>query len=368
LIDVLHVISDTNIGGAGRHLLNLLKYYDRSLLRVRVACPAGSMLAPRCRQLGVEVSELVEMPPDESLNWKSLRRQIPALVRLIRGGRIRLVHTHASFAGRLAARLAGNCYVVYTKHTLDPVPEEKGLKDRLAGLINRATCDRVIAVSEAVRENLIRQGIPPARIEVIYNGVDMDTFRPSGAVRREWPGKYLVGVVARLSPEKGHRYFLEAAKMVADVIDSVTFLIVGTGPLENELRERCRKLGIDGRVVFTGLRDDVPCLLEQMDVLVQPSLSEAQSLSLVEGMCMARPCVATNVGGIREFVVDGENGLLVEPADPAALADRILLLLKYPELAARLGQAAACTASGRFDARIMAKKVTDLYIRCYNRG
>ncbi len=366
-LDVLHVISDTNIGGAGRHLLNFLKYYDRSLLRVRVACPAGSMLAPRCRELGVEVSELAEMPADESLDWKSLRRQIPALLRVIRGARIRVVHTHASFAGRLAARLAGTGCVVYTKHTLDPVPEGRGLKKRLAGLVNRATCDRVIAVSRAVRENLIRQGIPPDRIEVIYNGVDLEVFRPTGAVRREWPGKYLVGVVARLSPEKGHRYFLEAAKMVAAGIDGVTFLIVGTGPLEQELKDYCRKLGIDGRVVFTGLRDDIPRLLEQLDVLVQPSLSEAHPLSLVEGMCMGRPCVATGVGGVGEVIVDGENGLLVEPANPAALADGILLLLKNPDLAARLGEAAVRTAA-RFDARIMAKKVTDLYIRCYNRG
>lgn len=365
LLRVLHIISDINIGGAGRHLLNFLKYYDRSLLQVRVACPAGSLLAPRCRGLGVGVSELEEMPPDESFGWKGLWRQIPALVRLIRESGIDVVHTHASFAGRLAACLAGVGLIVYTKHTLDPVPERKGMKRWLFGLLNRATCDAAIAVSRAVRENLIREGIPPERVEVIYNGVDAEVFRRTGVVQREWPGKHLVGVVARLSPEKGHRFFLEAAKIVAAEMGDVTFLIVGTGPLEQELKEYVRESGIDERVVFAGHREDIPRILEQLDVLVLPSLSEAHPLSLVEGMCMGLPCVATAVGGVTEVISDEENGLLVEPGNADALAGAILRLLREPALAARLGDAARLDAR-RFDARMMAKKVTDLYRKCYN--
>ncbi|MGB9791724.1 MAG: glycosyltransferase [Thermacetogeniaceae bacterium] len=361
----LHIISDTNIGGAGRHLLNLLKHCASWGVDAEVACPEGSQLAPLCRELGVRVHELEELPPDASFSWKNAWRQIPALVRLIREGSFDVVHTHASFAGRLAAALAGAPLIVFTKHTFDPVPAGRGIKGWLRGLVNRATCDAAIAVSEAVRENLIRDGIPPERIEVIPNGVDLEAFRRSGVAQREWPGKYLVGVVARLSPEKGHRFFLEAARIIAADVEGVTFVIVGGGPLEGELKEYSRELGIGERVVFAGHRHDIPRVLEQLDVLVLPSLYEAQGLSLVEGMCMGVPCVATAVGGVPEVISDGVSGLLVEPGNPEALAAAVMRILRDPSLASRLGEAAQREAR-RFDARNMAKKVTDLYWKCYN--
>jgi glycosyltransferase involved in cell wall biosynthesis len=360
LIRVLHIISDTNIGGAGRHLLNFLKYYDRSQLEVMVLCPVGSLLVPRCRELGVEITEVPEMPADELLSLGALRRQLPAFTGYIKKEKIQLVHTHASFAGRLAARLTGvRC--VYTKHCIDPLSEKRSPKDRVAQLANNLTCDRAIGVSRAVGDNLIAEGIRPDKVAVIYNGIDLELYRPGAAAARQWPAP-VVSIVARISAEKGHAYFLEAAQQVLKEHPDVTFLVVGTGPLEGKMRDYAQSLGIGGHVVFTGLRNDIPYIMEQTDVLTVPSLSEAQSLSLVEGMCMGKACVGSAVGGIPEVITDGVDGLLALPGNSADLAAKICILLDDPQLAARLGQVAAISAGQRFGARGMASRITALYL------
>ncbi len=372
-LNVLHVISDTNIGGAGRHLLTFLDSFDRSALHVRVLCPAGSLLASRCAAKGIEVIEMAQMPPDESLRLRGLFSQVREMVKIMKNYRVRVVHTHASFAGRLAAKIAGAGCIVYTKHRLDQPELPAGLKGGLLRLANDLTCHRVIAVSRAVKENLLRQGVKANKIEVIYNGIDIAGLRkralgkavilPEDLVH-PGPKTCVVGVIARLEPEKGHRCFLDAARLILPEVPDVKFLIVGTGSLEKELKVYAEKLGIKDKVIFTGLRDDIPELISRLDVVVLPSLSESFGLSLVEGMCLGKPCVASNVGGIKEIIVDGKNGLLAEPGNARALAEKIVFLLQNPALARRLGEEAARTVEEKFDARLMAKKITELYFRC----
>lgn len=360
---VLHIVSDTNIGGAGRLLLNFLASYDRSRLEVYVLCPAGSLLAERCAEpdtgAGVTVLALPELPADESLAPGRLWKQIPAIIRVIRQHDIDVVHTHASFAGRLAARLAGEPCVIYTRHRLDA----GGLgRARLFSLINNHTCDRVVAVSQAVREDLLRQGIRASKIALIYNGIDLRRFQPRSS--QPGAGSPVIGLVGRLEPEKGHRCFLEAARILLLKHGDCRFQIVGAGSLMQELQDQARKLGIAGRVEWLGLRDDIPELLAGMSVVAAPSLTEAFALSLVEAMSMGKPCVASSVGGIREILVDRENGLLVEPGNPGALADRFAWLLEHPDEARQIGEAAARTARERFDARTMTERLTRLYTEC----
>jgi glycosyltransferase involved in cell wall biosynthesis len=309
-----------------------------------------------------------ELPPDESFAPGRLWKQIPAIVRVIRKYDINVVHTHASFAGRLAARLAGGACVIYTRHRLEQTPPPAGVRSRLLNLVNNYTCDRVVAVSRAVRTDLIRQGVDERKITLIYNGIDLSRFRPSGcpdcAVAALAARPPVIGLVGRLEPEKGHCCFLDAAQLLLTQHDGCRFWIVGAGSLQQSLQDHAEKLGIASQVEFLGLRDDIPALLAQMTVVAQPSLSEAFSLSLVEAMSMGRPCVASNVGGIREILVDKENGLLVEPGQPVALAARMAWLLEHPGEARRLGEAAARTAAERFDAGAMTEGMTRLYAEC----
>ncbi|RJQ29375.1 MAG: glycosyltransferase family 1 protein [Peptococcaceae bacterium] len=364
MLRVLQVISDTNIGGAGRHLLAFLQYHDRSRLAVRVLCPPGSRLAWRCAAMGVEVITRPCLSGDRSFDWRGLA----GLVALIKRYRVQVVHTHASFSGRLAARLAGAPCVVYTKHRLDWERPQKGLKGRLLRYFDQATCDRVIAVSGAVKENLLEAGVPEAKVEVIYNGIDVRGFR-----ERARPGNRrdelsagsdrVVGVIGRLEPEKGHSVFLQAAAQVLKERNNVTFVVVGTGSLAGELKNMALDLGIEAKVRFTGLREDIPELLSVMDVVVLPSLTEAFPLSLIESMCLGRPCIASSVGGISEIIEHEKNGLLAPPGDAAALAEKINFLLSCPEQARTMGVRASALVAKKFDAGLMAEKITDLYYR-----
>ncbi|MGD0622081.1 MAG: glycosyltransferase [Thermacetogeniaceae bacterium] len=360
---VLHIISDSNIGGAGRLLLNFLAHYDRSRLQVYVLCPAGSLLEERCAaNPGVTVLALPELPPDQSFAPGRLWKQIPAIIRALRKYNINVAHTHASFAGRLAARLSGGTCVIYTRHRLEA--EGAGVRSRLLSLVDSYTCDRVVAVSQAVREDLIRQGVDDRKIALIYNGIDLSKFQPPPTGAPPADQEPVIGLVGRLEPEKGHRCFLEAARMLLQQHGGCRFQIVGDGSLQQDLRDFAWKLGIAGQVEFLGLRDDIPELLARMSVVTLPSLSEAMPLSLVEAMSMGKPCVASNVGGIKEILVDRENGLLVEPDNPRALAARIAWLLEHPDEARRMGEAAARTAAERFDARVMTEQLTRLYMEC----
>jgi glycosyltransferase involved in cell wall biosynthesis len=360
---VLHIVSDSNIGGAGRLLLNFLAYYDRSRLQVYVLCPAGSLLEERCAaNPGVTVLALPELPPDQSFAPGRLWKQIPAIIKVIRKYDINVAHTHASFAGRLAAKMSGGICVIYTRHRLEA--DDAGARSRLFSLVDRYTCDRVVAVSQAVREDLIRQGVDNRKIALIYNGIDLSKFQPALTHRRSVDQEPVIGLVGRLEPEKGHRCFLEAAQILLQQHGDCRFQIVGEGSLQQDLRDFAWQLGIAGQVEFLGLRDDIPELLSRMSVVALPSLSEAFSLSLVEAMSMGKPCVASNIGGIREILADRENGLLVEPGQPRVLAAGIAWLLEHPGEARRMGEAAARTAAGRFDARVMTEQLTRLYAEC----
>jgi glycosyltransferase involved in cell wall biosynthesis len=154
------------------------------------------------------------------------------------------------------------------------------------------------------------------------------------------PGSQIVGVVARLEPEKGHPTLLEAWPGVVRAVPDAYLLVVGEGSRREELEALARTLRIAHRVVFTGRRDDVPAVTAALDVAVLPSYREAQGLSVLEAMALSRPVVASNVGGIPEMITDGVTGLLVPPHDAAALAGAIIRLLTdhpYADLLARAG-------------------------------
>ncbi len=364
MLKVLHIISDTNIGGAGRHLLTFLEHCDRSLLEVAVLCPAGSLLAPRCAELGAQVREVKGLAPDRSFDPASALRLVPVVAHYVHRRGFRVVHTHASLSGRLAALAVRAPRTVYTRHRLDWSPP-RGAAGRLAAAVNRLAASRVIAVSSEVARALAAEGVPPEHIAVIRHGIDAARFREralqpplSSLPPKDGP---VVGVVARLEPEKGIFTFLEAASLIAGRCAGVSFWVVGEGSQEKELKAAAGRLGLKDRVFFLGFREDVPQVMARLDVLAVPSLSEAFGLSLLEGMCLGLPCVASDTGGLAEVAGGGEHALLVPPGDAAALASCVLHLLENPVEAASLGRRAAAAAERNYSAGAMAQKMTELY-------
>ncbi|OPY56449.1 MAG: putative glycosyltransferase EpsF [Pelotomaculum sp. PtaU1.Bin035] len=369
MLRVLHIISDTNIGGAGRHLVTFLEHYDRTKLAVWVLCPPASLLLEQCAAAGVETYTSPYLAGDQSFSWHGLAGLFREVSAIIKERRFDIVHTHASFSGRLAARAAGVPRIVYTKHRVDWDAPRGWIKKHSIALLNSLTSHRVIAVSQTVKEDLLLNGVPEEKIALIYNGINVSNFKeqarmgnPKSAI--EIGKNRVVGIVARLEPEKGHRYFLEAAAMVLERLEDVLFLVVGAGSLASELAETAQRLGISGRVIFTGYQDNIAQLIAMMDVMVIPSLTEAFGISMIEGMCLAKPCVASAVGGLAEIAgVDGRDAFLVPPGDPGAVAGKVVFLLKNPDVAHAVGQRAAEKVEKRFTARIMADKITDLYYK-----
>lgn len=368
MLRVLHIISDTNIGGAGRHLVTFLEHFDRARLTVWVLCPPASQLLEQCAAAGVEALTSTCLAGDRSFSWRGLSGLTRELGAFVKERRIDIVHTHASFSGRLAAKAAGVRHIVYTKHRMDWEFSRGLIKKQAIAILNNMTFQRVIAVSQAVKDDLLHSGVPEAKITLIYNGIDIKKFREQARLARPGPWqetvnkRRVVGIVARLEPEKGHRYFLEAAAIILKKRKDVLFIVVGTGSLSGELAETARRLGISEYVLFTGYQDNIAEFVAMMDVLVIPSLTEAFGISMLEGMCLAKPCVASAVGGLVEIAgEDGRAACLIPPADAGAIAAKVNFLLEHQDLAEAMGARAVAKVEEKFTAEKMAGEITSLY-------
>jgi len=369
-VKVLHIITDTNIGGAGRYLLNLLSQPAFSGIEVLVACPEGD-LGKRFDAMGIR--RIAISGRDVSYSSRLTRE----VCRLMKREQPDLVHTHSSLSGRIAARLL-RVPVVYTKHNLVRIPNEKGVVPPKAGtfrqLFNRfaasALSDRVIAVSAGVQKELVESGIKSSMVAAIPNGIDLSPYVPKWNQKeapraKEGAAKkgMLVGTVARLHRQKALDVMLEAAKMVLSSEPSVRFVIGGTGPLEGELKTKIRELRLESYVKMAGFVSDVPGFLANLDVYVLSSDYEGLPLAVLEAMGAGLPVVSTAVGGVPEAVVDGLNGILVPPRQPKALAQAIVRFLVDPDMGRTMGIAGRERAEELFDAKVMAEKTVNVYRR-----
>jgi glycosyltransferase involved in cell wall biosynthesis len=205
-------------------------------------------------------------------------------------------------------------------------------------------------------------------VEVIYNGLESSSYQEPSApevLRGDLGvvnGSLLIGMIANFNFEiKGHRYFLEAAKMVLEKMPDTEFLLVGDGPLRPQYEQMASELGIRKKVHFLGKRSDVPMIVANLDVSVLPSISEGLSNVILESMAAGKPVIATKVGGSMETVQEGVTGYLVPPADSRALADRMVTLFRNPERARAMGAAGRKVIQEKFTVEAMIKSYETLY-------
>jgi glycosyltransferase involved in cell wall biosynthesis len=332
---ILHVSDSLQIGGAERMLIGLAAGLVDRGARVTVACSVGGPLEVEAHRAGVEVrvlgSSLVKRRLDADFTC--------ALTRLIMNEPPDLVHTHmhaSSVAATLALQQSRIPLVVH-EHS------EAGWRDfetRCAAAEAYRRSDAVIAVSSAIRRRLVDvDGVPSAKIHVIHNALPRLPSLAAAGGGLPRPHGPLVGVVARLQPEKGVAIFLRAAARLAQSVPDAGFVVVGDGPQRGMLERLAAELGV--AVTFLGFRPDGPALIGELDLLVIPSLSEGTPLVLLEGVAAGVPVVATTVGGIPEQVSDGIEALLVPPGDDRALADACRRILADRAFGARLVAAAA---------------------------
>jgi glycosyltransferase involved in cell wall biosynthesis len=267
----------------------------------------------------------------------------------------------------LAALLAGVPSIVCTIHV---APRElQGWKIRADRALMSRAVNRYIAVSQASRERLVRfLGLAPSSVTVVPNAVELGRFDAPAAparaaIRAAWgipTAAPVLGSLARLSPQKGLTYLVTAMPSILAAHPDTYALVVGEGYLREELEAQARSLGVDQRMLFVGYHANTVDYLRAMDLFVLPSLYEGMPLSILEAMGAGLPVVATAVDGTPEAVLDGETGLLIPAADPAALATAIDALLADPDRAARMGLAGRARAEGLSETALL-DRVAQVY-------
>lgn len=294
--------------------------------------------------------------------------------RLLRQERVDLIHAHefdANVQGTFVAALSG-IPLVATVHGKNYYWER--LRRRLAyrWVSRRAT---MVAVSEDLKRFIVEKvGISSSCVKVLYNGVGLlPQCDPSEVdeCRKELslPGDHqIVGVVGNLYPVKGHQYLIEAIPAVLKECPNTSFVFAGRGQLESELKAQVHRLGLEGKVFFLGLRQDIPRILAMLDVFVLPSLSEGLSMAILEAMIVGKPVVATRVGGNPELVLDGETGFLVPPRDSQALVSSLVGLLTDKQRATQFAEKGKRRAEGQFSLQTMVCAYQSLYDECLKSG
>ena len=276
-----------------------------------------------------------------------------------------VVHAHgykADIYGYLALRGRGVGLVSTCHNWLND-----GLLVAFYGVADRLVLrgfDAVVAVSEEVRETLVRSGVKAEKIRLIRNGIDLRPFDRADPVLRREEGlakRLLVGIVGRLSVEKGMDIFLRAAAEVVKEVPEAAFVIAGDGPEREPLEALVDSLELRDCVTLLGRREDMPGIYASMDVLVSASRKEGLPMTILEGMASGRPWVATAVGDVPTVVRDGETGVLVPPERVELLASAIIELLQNPEGRAQFGASARKLIEQEFSANRMAAEYLDLY-------
>ncbi len=358
-MNILQVISSSRTSGAEKHLVVLSEWLRKRGHNITAVCPCGGWLPEQLRGAGIPTIEL-------SMRGATSSATILALRRMVREQKVDVIHTHltrATYMGYAAGHLA-HVPVISTVHVLT--------RDFAYRWLPRGN-HSFVAVSNYLRERLIARGVPEARVHTVYNGTDFTDLTaddrivpaPSLSVRAELglpADSELIGQIGRVDSFKGAPLLVRAAAEVVAKRPRAYFVFVGHAEpgIQQALWELASEAGIDDRLRFTGVRDDVPRIMNAMDVISVPSETETFGMVIAEAMAMGRPVVATRAGGIPELVEDGETGILVE-RNPDALARAINDILEDPILRERMGNAARTRANTRFTAQVMAQNMEQVY-------
>jgi glycosyltransferase involved in cell wall biosynthesis len=324
------VIDTEQVWRGGQHqLLALLKGLRQRGHEVHLICQPRSLLGERAGQNGITIHSLKVM---SEVGPISLLRLI-SIFRKVRPDIVAYNTPKPIFIGTLASQFAPVSAKIIFRRVNFPLR-----KNPFSRLKSTWDIDSIIAISESIKLQLQMCGIPASRIKTIYEGMDFSLYtRPDQPKHRAANDPVVIGTVAHLSPEKGLHYLIEAASLIPEVRTRMRFVIVGDGKCLQELRELSKNKGLDNVFDFAGFHPSILQFMKSFDIFALPSLSEGLSSAILEAMAASLPIVATKVGGIPELVSDGENGLLVDPANPAALAQAIQHLADNPQEAALMG-------------------------------
>jgi glycosyltransferase involved in cell wall biosynthesis len=366
-MNILYLTTHLNVGGITSYLLTLAQGFRARGHTVYVASSGGDSLVRFSTQGVIHIP--IPIRTKSELNIVKLGLSAVSLVRQLEHRHIDIIHSHTRVTQVLG------CILQRCIHAPHVTTCHGFFKKRLSRMILPCWGDRVIAISDPVKEHLIFDlGVSERNIRRVYNGIDVNFFAAASkissderrAIRRtigltDGP---VIGIIARLSDVKGHQYLIQAMKALLERHPDVQLLIVGEGPMERRLTGLVRSLKIEKNVVFVPTVDGTARTLSIIDLYVLPSLKEGLGLSLMEAMAAGIPCIGSDVGGIRDLIRSGTNGILVRPADPAGLSAAIQELLSDPARARSMGEQAHMFINRYFSQAEMLQRTEEVYREC----
>lgn len=373
-VRILHIIRPAE-GGMRGHLLALAEGLKKSGYDIEVACPGDTALAREIQAQGLAVHYINLVGP---LNPVIDCQCMIQLHKIMRQGEYDIIHFHgakAGLVGRIAAISARCPRTVLTVHNFiiyDEVPLVKKILFKYGEMLMSRVTSRFITVSEALKADLIdNYQIKAEYITPVYNGIDTEKYSQrwdNAGLKSEWgidPAKYVIGTVARMAPQKGLQYLLEAVALIKKIdprrAGEIVCVVAGDGPLQAELAKQATELGIGNEVIFPGFIHNVPGFLACLDTFAIPSVAEGLSITTIEAMAAGLPVVASRVGGLPELVVEGVTGYLVEPRSSTALAQAILQIVGEPKKARFMGENGRALACRSFSTESMISNTCKVY-------
>jgi glycosyltransferase involved in cell wall biosynthesis len=373
---ILLAAKTMGVGGLERIVVDLARELHSAGHQVWVVSSGGNL-----------VSELVQsgtrhiLAPLDITSPLGVAQAARQIRRLILDEHIDLVHSFsatASLAINLALRARvtstrdGRVRLVSSPMGLQNSPRELPVTTWLRNWFLALGAEQILVISPEIRRHLLRVGAPEqSLVDFNFVGLDVESFQATAddynSVRREFgfpDDSQIVSTIGALHPRKSHDLFIDAAGQVLKAEPGVRFLVIGEGELRDELHQRARARGLDGKLVFTGNRDDVARLLAATDVYVKPGVVEGFiGITVLEALGLAKPVVAFDTEDVKMALIDGETGLLVPNGDVDSLAERILYLLRNPAVGARLGAAGQRLVNDQFDFGVLARRLEAFYQR-----
>jgi glycosyltransferase involved in cell wall biosynthesis len=339
---ILHTESSTGWGGQEIRVLTESAGMIRRGHKVLLACQPNSIIARRASDYGIKTIIIRMNGAFDIVGITRLRA-------LMLKEKVNIVNTHSSkdsWCAGLAAKLAGSVKIVRSRHL--SIPIKRSFESRL---LYNTIPDAIVTTGKAIREHIIEQiGVSPEKVVSIPTGIDLGLFDPSRADRMRFRKELgltddtpLVGTVAMLRRMKGLEYFVEAAKIVLATLPKAHFVIVGDVAFKSSIKERLtaqiRSLGILDKVTMVGYREDIPDVMAALDVFVLASVEhEGVPQVISQALAMEKPVVATDTGSIREQIIHGETGYLVDKANPQQLAAAVLMAFEDANKSQEMGR------------------------------
>ncbi len=369
-MNILYLTNHLNIGGITSYVLTLAQAFKKRGHKVYIASSGGKLLSKFIAEGIVYLP--IPIKTKSEVSYKILISKYK-LLKIIREKNIDILHANTRVTQVLS-------FLIQRTYSIPYVSTCHGFfKKRLFRKMFPCWGNKVIAISESVKEHLRKDfKVKEEDIRIIHNGIDLDKFNPAlytkGGTKFKIDVKKklglgegpVVGIVARLSEEKGHLYLIKAMKSVLSQIPQAQLLIVGNGRMKKELLELTKNLGMEKNIFFLAAVDDTKEVLAVMDLFVLPSLKEGLGLALMEAMAFGLGVIGSDVGGIRSLIQNGYNGLLVRPADIQGLSCAILELLQNPDKARSLGNNARIFIEKNFSQEKMALETERVYLECLN--